>query len=213
MEYIDIYDDMMTLIGAMPSEEAHLAGAWHKVIHFWIIRNDNEGQYLVFQKRSSTKVSYPSLFDITSAGHYRTGETVLNGMREVKEELGLDVQNDGLVYLGVRIDLLKGEKMSNREFCETFLYHDNRPIDSYEIDGDEVVGMIQINIDDGLKLFSNDIDSIDVWGYEYNFHTKIKEPKRYTITRDSFVKRLDSYYGKMLMIAKSYFDGYRKLFI
>jgi len=212
MEYIDVYDEALNFIATMPSDEAHKSGAWHKVMHFWIVREEGKSQYLIFQKRSDSKVTFPGLFDITSAGHYQTGENTDN-TREVQEELGLSVVYDKKIHLGLRIDIFKEEKTANREFCETFLYHDNRSLNSYDIDCDEVVGLIQIEINDGLNLFSNVVDNIIASGFEFDFTKREKVEKNYIINRESFVKRLDPYYGKMFMISKAYFDGNTQLFI
>ncbi|CAM5275178.1 NUDIX hydrolase OS=Lysinibacillus sphaericus OX=1421 GN=LS41612_02185 PE=4 SV=1 [Lysinibacillus sphaericus] len=46
--------------------------------------------YIYFQIRSGQKKDYPGLLDITAAGHLLAVETVEAGIREVKEELGVN---------------------------------------------------------------------------------------------------------------------------
>lgn len=213
MEYLDTFDESMNFLRSMPKKEVHQVGAWHRTIHCWIVRSDETGQYVVFQKRSATKKSFPNFLDISAAGHYQSGEHIEDGVREIVEELGIKVSFRDLLYLGIKFDVYKQPGFFNREFCETFLYQDNRAIYDYPIDCDEVTGMAQIKIQDGLDLFSKKVDSIPATGMEYSPETKKIEPINLTITRDLFIHRIDPYYGKIFMIAKAYFSGERQLFI
>lgn len=213
MEYVDIYDERMNRIGVKSKSEVHKNGDWHKSIHCWIIRSDETGRYIVFQKRSATKKSFPNFLDISAAGHYQAGEKIQDGIREITEELGIKVKYDELYYLGVKFDVYKDEKINNKEFCETFLYESDRRLRDYNIDCDEVTGLVQVNIDDGLKLFSGKADSIFVDGVEYSEKTKKIEDIKIEVTPNMFISRIDSYYGKIFMIAKAYFNGERELFI
>ncbi|WP_233522994.1 NUDIX domain-containing protein [Peribacillus saganii] len=56
---------------------------------------------MYFQLRSEEKKDFPSLFDISAAGHILANETVEDGIREVKEELGIDISMNDLEYVGV----------------------------------------------------------------------------------------------------------------
>ncbi len=214
MEYVDIFDEALKPLGKMPKKEAHKTGAWHKSIHCWIVRQDEAGnQYIVFQKRSATKKSFPNFLDISAAGHYQSGEHIEDGVREIVEELGIKVAFEDLKYLGIKFDIYKDDSIFNREFCETFLYQDNRPLKDYSIDCVEVTGLAQIKLQDGLDLFSKKVDSIWATGIEYSESTKQIEEISIPITRDLFINRTDPYYGKIFMIARAYFSGERQLFI
>lgn len=214
MEYIDIYDEGLNHIGKALKKEAHQIGAWHKSIHCWIVREDEKGnQYLVFQKRSPFKETFPNFLDISAAGHYQAGEHIEDGVREIREELGIEVAFKDLKYLGIKIDVYKDNTIFNREFCETFLYQDNRPLKEYPIDCVEVMGLVQIKLQDGLDLFSKKVDSIIATGVEYSEKTKQIEEIQISVNRNLFINRIDPYYGKVFMIAHSYFLGEQQLFI
>ena len=188
MEYLDTFDESMVFLGKMPKNEVHKTGAWHRTIHCWIVRSDETGQYVVFQKRSATKKSFPNFLDISAAGHYQSGEKIWDGVREIVEELGVDVSFSDLLYLGIKFDVYKETGFLNREYCETFLYQDNRSIYDYPIDCEEVTGMAQIKIQDGLNLFSNKVNSIRADGMEYSYTSGKIERIELTVTRDSFIK-------------------------
>lgn len=213
MEFVDVFDEGMKSIGRMAKKEAHRTGAWHKSIHCWIVRSDETGQYVVFQKRSATKKAFPNFLDISAAGHYQAGEHIEDGVREIVEELGINVGFNELQYLGTKFDVYKDETIFNREFCETFLYRDDRPLFQYPIDCDEVTGLAQLKIQDGLDLFSGKLDSIEATGIEYSEEKNEIEEIKLTVNRNMFISRIDPYYGKIFMIAKAYFSGERQLFI
>jgi isopentenyldiphosphate isomerase len=213
MEYVDIYDESLSPLGKIPKAEAHQNGAWHKSIHCWIVRKDISGEYIVFQKRSATKKTFPNFLDISAAGHYQSGEELRDGVREIVEELGIKVAFDDLHYLGVKFDVYKDDKIFNREFCETFIYQDNRPLLEYPIDCDEVTGLAQIRLQDGLDLFSGKKDAIQAYGVEYSEKRGLVEEITINVNRNMFIARIDPYYGKIFMIAKAFFAGERELFI
>lgn len=88
MEYIDIYDENNNpLEKSKEKTQAHEEMDFHRTAHIWIINDNKE---LLLQKRSANKKSHPNCWDISGAGHIRTGEDVLDGaIRELKEELGV----------------------------------------------------------------------------------------------------------------------------
>lgn len=213
MEMVDVYDDTFKKIGIKPKKEVHKTGEWHKAIHCWIVRRDNTGEYLLFQKRGKDKTLFPNYLDISAAGHYQTGEIVSDGVREITEELGLNVDFNKLLYLGIKFDINKSENIFNREFDEVFLHEESKSVYEYDIDIEEVEGLVQIKITDGINLFSNEIDFVMAEGVEWNQKNKIWEKVSIKVTKDMFIPRIDPYYAKMFMLAKWYFLGEQKLYI
>jgi len=82
-ELIDVYNDSGIKIGVKKRGEAHRDGSWQS-FHCWIIRREGDRRFIVFQLRGD-KVVYPFLFDITAAGHVRSGETIKEVSREIGE--------------------------------------------------------------------------------------------------------------------------------
>ena len=67
------------------------------------------GVEILVQKRSANKDSFPSCYDISSAGHIPAGvDFKPSAIRELKEELGLDAREEELIYCGTR--RIRGEK-------------------------------------------------------------------------------------------------------
>lgn len=74
--------------------DVHRDGDWHRSVHVWI--HDGKGR-LLLQQRSMQKDTNPGRWDVTCAGHITAGDGSLDtAMRELEEELGVDVSLDVL---------------------------------------------------------------------------------------------------------------------
>lgn len=91
IEMIKIYDEQKNPLGITSRDIVHQKGYWHDTFHCWFLKNENNIDYIYFQLRSKVKNDFPNLLDITAAGHILANETVGEGIREIKEELGMDV--------------------------------------------------------------------------------------------------------------------------
>jgi isopentenyldiphosphate isomerase len=100
-ELIKRFDEHGNQAGVATREEIHKMGYWHETFHCWFIGREEGIDYIYFQIRSGTKKDYSNLLDITAAGHLLAHETIYDGIREVKEEIGIDVSFNELVPLGV----------------------------------------------------------------------------------------------------------------
>lgn len=100
-EKLKIFDDNKNLLGLATRSDVHRIGYWHEAFHCWFISKEQGINYIYLQLRSKNKKDYPNLLDITAAGHLLADETVEDGVREIKEEIGIDVAFKELVKLGV----------------------------------------------------------------------------------------------------------------
>lgn len=89
VELIDVLDENGKNTGEIRTkDEVHKLGLWHQTIHVWIYNSSNE---ILVQKRSKSKKSWPSLYDVSCNGHVDSGETPYKAaIRELKEELGIE---------------------------------------------------------------------------------------------------------------------------
>ncbi len=109
-EIFDIVDEHGLPIGeTVDREVAHSEGILHRTAHLWLMRKRETGVEILVQKRSANKDSYPSCYDISSAGHIPAGvDFKPSAIRELKEELGLDAKEEELHYCGTR--RIRGER-------------------------------------------------------------------------------------------------------
>lgn len=111
----------------------HREGDWHRALHVWIAGKDARGEpFLMFQRRSTGKDTWPGRFDVTVGGHFRAGETFTQSVREIEEEIG--IAPDGLDLLPLGTHICANEAVAgtiDRELQEVYLVLDDRPLTEY----------------------------------------------------------------------------------
>jgi len=167
-EQLKIFDSKRNPIGVATREEVHRIGLWHESFHCWIVSREEEIDYLYLQLRCQLKKDHPNLFDITSAGHLLAHETVKDGIREIKEELGIDVAFTELIPLGIINYCVNHENLIDKELAHTFLYKKNLAFDEFTLQKEEVSGIVKVKFADFTDLWSGDIKEINMKGFEIN---------------------------------------------
>lgn len=211
MEVVNIYDYMHNLIGKEEREVAHRDGLWHETFHCWIIRKRAGKVYVLFQKRASNKKNYPNMLDIPAAGHLHFDETKEDGIRELEEELGVKSSTEKMRYLGLRIEVVETPKLFNKEFQHVYLLEDDTPLNEYRLQEQEVSGLVEVELNDGLKLFFGEVDEIRC-DSAFLENGKLCE-QDYMLHREDVIARPDGYYHKIFIMAQRYFNGDKYLSI
>jgi len=130
----------------------HRDGDWHTALHIWVGGLDERGcAFVLFQRRSATKDTWPGALDVAVGGHVRSGETLADTAREAEEEIGLAVPAGSLVRLGRRF--ARGTTLPDNELQEVFGLRSDLPLEAYRLHPDEVDGLIRLPLDDALALF------------------------------------------------------------
>lgn len=165
-EVLKIFDENRDQIGMASREEVHRLGYWHETFHCWLYSKDDGVDYLYLQIRSGKKKDYPNLLDITAAGHLLAGETVNNGIRELKEELGSDVSFHELISLGITNYCARKEGFIDNEIAHVFLYECKHTFDEFNLQVDEVSGIVRVEFDSFYDIWTGAKDEIQVEGFE-----------------------------------------------
>jgi isopentenyldiphosphate isomerase len=160
-ELIDVFDELGRHQGVRDRATAHAEGWWHQVFHLLVVARRDGGPVAVLQRRASAKVAFPDLLDLSATGHLAAGELPADGVRELREELGIELAPDALRPLGVRRIVDDTPEGLNREFCHVFLAFDDRPLDAYRPDPTEVSAVVQVAIGDARSLFAGAVEQIE----------------------------------------------------
>lgn len=120
-ELVDILDAEGNLTGqtAMKSK-AHKQGLFHQTIHVWFYTKNAQ---ILIQQRGKYKDTHPLLWDVSVAGHIGAGEEIeTSAIREVSEEIGLEIKKKDLFKIGVFKSFQKhSEELIDCEFHHTYL--------------------------------------------------------------------------------------------
>lgn len=213
-EYFDIFDAGLAPVAPfkMARRESHKTGAWHQTFDCWILRRDPSGDKIVLQLRSVQKEACPNKLDISACGHLLAGEKLGDGVREVEEELGLKVSFDTLYYLGIVKEIIDSPGRLVRHFCHTYFHETTLPLSAYQLQESEVDGVFEMNIADGIKLFSGAAASVEANGLVGN------KPVTRPVTIADMASAEDrcnvtKYYLKVFTLAELYLKGHRPLAI
>lgn len=153
-EFIDIYDSNENLLGYCEKSKAHQLGYWHKVFGCLIYNSKKNKVFMQLKNPNHNKVNIRELLEITAGGHLISGETLNNGVREIKEETGFDVNYEDLTFLQKR----KCNKTVSKDYkVKEFQYFygldlNVRVKDFKNFDTDEILDFVELDIHDLINL-------------------------------------------------------------
>jgi isopentenyldiphosphate isomerase len=196
-EMLRIFDQHGICLGTAPRSEVHKAGHWHETFHCWFTKRENGEDFLYFQVRSSAKKDYSGLLDITAAGHILAHETPLDGLREVKEELGIDLTVEDLQTLGAIKDSLISPEFIDRELCHVFLYKKQQPFEKFQLQKEEVSGIMVASMTDFEDLWFAKSSEIRLKGFMVSEEGE-KKPKEMLASKKDFVPHEDEYIKRII---------------
>ena len=107
----------------------------------------------MLQRRAPGKDTWPGRFDVSVGGHYRSGEGIEGCLRELREELGLDVAAERLVPLGRRrIEQRYADGRVDREVQDVYLVVCALPLEEYRPDPGEVDAVVAVPLGEFVEV-------------------------------------------------------------
>lgn len=145
MEYLEVVDGKNVPTGEIVTrDEAHEKGLYHRHVSCWII---NKKGLVLLQRRAYTKVKNPGLWAKTG-GHIDVGETPAHAaVREVKEEIGLEVCQDDLKCASIY------KSSENTCFGYEFVIVTNKKENEFKLQKEEVCEVKYFTIEEIEKSF------------------------------------------------------------
>lgn len=199
-EMLDIYDDSLRPLGVRERGLVHLEGDWHRSFHCWLVSPAR--RTLVVQRRAASKATYPGALDTSVAGHYRAGEGVAEGCREVEEELGLRVRAEGLVSLGRAVDAARHGFLIDREVADVFVHATDVPLAELRPDPAEVAEVLEAPLQGLLALFRGEVADAPASALAPGHALRSVR-----IRAEEFTVHLDRYYPRLVFQALRLADG------
>ena len=206
-ELLDIIEPDGTPIGRRTRSEVHAEGLWHQVFHCLIVRS-GEPARVVLQQRHRDLRSFGGKLDLSATGHLSAGEDPLQGIREVSEELGIEVDPARLVPLGARLLVDDGGEGRNRERVHAFLLADDRPLADFTPDPAAVEALVQLDVAQLLAIVGDPraVAAGTRWAPG-------RDPVEVRLTADDLVPAVDGYWVVLAVMADRFARGLRPLAI
>lgn len=163
MELLDVVDAEGKPTGQVRERSLiHRYGDRHRTSHVWIVRpNKKSGFDVLLQKRAKGKDSFPGCYDISSAGHIPAGGGfLLSALRELNEELGLNVAPEELIPIGMHDGEVHtsfyGKPFYNHELSAIYVLNQDIDIASLKLQPEEVETVIWMDYNTCLKGVEDD---------------------------------------------------------
>jgi isopentenyldiphosphate isomerase len=139
----------------------HRDGDWHRAVHIWVAGVDNGTSFLIFQRRSPNKDTWPDRYDATVGGHYRAGESLVDALREVEEEIGITPDPGQLRPLGVRVCANEAQcGIIDRELQDVFLLRDDRPLTAFRPNPAELAALARFPLQTIIPFLAGEVSPV-----------------------------------------------------
>jgi isopentenyldiphosphate isomerase len=194
-----------------PRARVHRDGDWHRAIHVWVAGEDGDGApFLMVQRRSPGKDTWPNRFDATVGGHYRAGETLAETLREVEEEIGIIPDGQYLRPLGVRVCANEAQPgIIDRELQDVFLLRDDRPLAAYRPNPHELAALIRFPLDTLVPFLAG--EAAEIRGQA--IAPGATEAVAMIAVSDDFIPTVDRYFLRVAIAARRALGGERYVVI
>lgn len=183
-ELIDVVDYYGVKTGIVkPKSMVIKDGDYHRAISILIMNSDDE---ILFQKRSAIKKVYPNLWSMFLKGHIKSGETVKDAsIREIKEEIGVDVLPSELEYLYTIRDEKQVADGVEKILFDTFLLVKDIALADIKLN-DEVSNVQFVTKDDAIYLIESNNPLLVPNKEDYSIMLKYLKEKEYIKEKNCF---------------------------
>lgn len=155
-EQIDVLDENGMKTGEIVTrKEVHVQGLWHRIIVVAII--DKNG-HLLMQQRSIKKETNPGKWDVSTAGHVSAGQSSKEAaIREVSEEVGMNVQEDELEYICTykTTNKIKEDYIANHIYDFYIVKRENIEMSNIKMQESEVDQVKLCNLNEVQEMLDN----------------------------------------------------------
>ncbi len=158
-EFFDVLNENGNYTGKVESrKKCHKEGLWHKAVVVFIINSKNQ---VLLQRRSPNKRMWPNMWDVTAGGHVLAGEFGFQSIiREAKEELGIELDKNEMIFLGASISTnIKGD-IVNKHFNEYYVVNKDLDEKKLTLQKEEVSEVKWINKDEIIKRIRDNYNEI-----------------------------------------------------
>lgn len=177
-EMLDVLNELGEYTGQVVSrKECHRIGLWHRAVYAFVFNKNGE---VLLQKRSKQKKTFPEKWDVTVGGHVDSGEYGRQSLiREVKEELGIDVDDDEIKYLFCSTSKSNDGEIINNHYNEGYLILKDIDVSKIVLEEEEVEEVRFFTKAEILERINNNYDGLTYKTGVWNFLKRYYENSIY----------------------------------
>ena len=156
-EFVNLVDDNDRIISkSLPRSYVHQRGIVHPTVHIWFIRRRDMGVSVLLQKRSHEKDICPDCYDVSAAGHVSQGDEFRHtALREIHEELGIEIPSNKLEFIGIRHSVHEEGKINDAELTAVYIYRGDIHRAELTLQESEVSEVCWAEIDELISLMKH----------------------------------------------------------
>lgn len=175
-EFFDVINEKGDYTGEVETrEKCHKEGLWHKAVAVFII---NSKKQVLLQKRSALKKAWPNMWDISAGGHVLSKEFGFQSIiRELKEELGVDINQRDILFIGSAISSEENGNMKNNHFNEYYIVNKEIDTSKLKIQEEEVSDVKWFEMNEIIERINDNYKGIttktECWNYLKKYYELI----------------------------------------
>jgi isopentenyldiphosphate isomerase len=182
----------------------HRDGDWHRGLHVWVAGGDESGPFLLAQRRSRDKDTWPGRLDVTVGGHFRAGEGFDQVLREIEEEIGMSPDPGALRSLGIRVAVGESEPgILDRELDDVYVWRSDAPLADYAPNPDELIELVKLPLEPLLDLLAGTVPVVTA----DSLHAADRVIQPTSIRVDDFIPTIDRYFYRAAIAASRVLSG------
>lgn len=153
-EFLNLIDDKARITAdSKPRSLVHRDGELHPTVHIWMIKRRDMGVFVLLQKRAHEKQINPDCYDVSAAGHVTQGEEFRHtALKEVREELGLDIDRSKLKFIGLKRACYSKGDINDNELVAVYICREDINIEDLTLQSSEVSEVCWAEIDELLSI-------------------------------------------------------------
>ena len=154
MELWDLYDEQRRLVGTDHIRGEELPdNCFHLVVHVWI--KNSKGEYLISQ-RAADRPTFPLLWECVGGSVLKEETSLQGALREVKEEVGLDLDGRTGKVIFTKIRKIVGQVKCN-DIMDVWLFPYNGEVLLEKATTREVSQTRWVSYEDIRKLWEQNL--------------------------------------------------------
>jgi len=185
--------------------DVHRDGDWHQAIHIWVVGRDEDGDFLLLQRRGMDKDTAAGMLDPTVGGHLGAGETQAAVVREAQEEIGITISPTDVAFAGTRRTVYEEPGVVDHELQYVYFYRCDAPLETYRPNPAELDALVRVNLDEVLLVMSGQRKTAPVEVLD----AVTREAEFAVATRQDLNRTFDRYLYRVAIAARQFLDGDR----